>query len=30
MKYINNKFYTEINNPKYIMNDEKILRETSV
>ena len=29
MKYINNKFYTEVNNPKYIINDGKILRETS-
>ena len=28
MKYINNKFYTEVNNPKYIINDGKILRET--
>ena len=29
MKYINNKFYTEVNNPKYIINENKILRETS-
>ena len=29
MKYINNKFYTEVDNPKYIINDGKILRETS-
>ena len=29
MKYINNKFYTEVNNSKYIINDDKILRETS-
>ena len=29
MKYINIKFYTEVNNPKYIINDGKILRETS-
>ena len=29
MKYINKKFYTEVNNPKYIINDGKILRETS-
>ena len=29
MKYINNKFYIEVNNPKYIINDDKILRETS-
>ena len=26
---MNNKFYTEVNNPKYIINDGKILRETS-
>ena len=29
MKYLNNKFYTEVNNPKYIINDGKILRETT-
>ena len=29
MKYINNKLYTEVNNPKYIINDGKVLRETS-
>ena len=29
MKYINNKFYTEVNNSKYIINDDKILREIS-
>ena len=29
MKYINNKFYTEVNNSKYSINDDKILRETS-
>ena len=29
MKYINNKFYTEVNNPKYIINDGKVPRETS-
>ena len=29
MKYINNKFYTEGNNPKYIINDGKVPRETS-
>ena len=29
MKYIDNKVYTEVNNPKYIINDDKILRETS-
>ena len=29
MKFIDNKFYTEVNNPKYIINDDKILRETS-
>ena len=29
MKYINNKFYTEVNNSKYIINDGKILREIS-
>ena len=29
MKYIDNKFYTEVNNPKKIINDDKILRETS-
>ena len=28
MKYINNKFYTEVNNQKYIINDNKIYRET--
>ena len=29
MKYLNNKFYTEVNNPKYIINDGQILRETT-
>ena len=29
MKFIENKCYTEVNNPKYINNDDKILRETS-
>ena len=28
MKYLNNKFYTEVNNDKYIINDGKIYRET--
>ena len=28
MKFIENKFYTEVNHPKYIINDDKILRET--
>ena len=28
MKYLNNKFYTEVNNDKYIINDGKIFRET--
>ena len=30
MKYINNNFYTEVNNSKYIINDGKVLRETSL
>ena len=30
MKYINDKFYIEVNNPKYIINDRTILRETTV
>ena len=29
MKYINNKFHTEVNNPKFIIIDGKVLRETS-
>ena len=29
MKYMNNKFYTEGNNPKYIINDGNVLRGTS-
>ena len=29
MKYLNNKFYTEVKNPKYIINDGQILRETT-
>ena len=29
MKYINNEFYTEVNNPKYTFNDENIFKETS-
>ena len=29
MKDLNNKFYTEVINPKFIMNDGKVLRETS-
>ena len=29
MKYVNNKFYTEVDNPKYIINDGIILRETT-
>ena len=29
MKFIDNKCYTEVNNPKYSINDDKILRETS-
>ena len=29
MKYISNKFYTEVNNPKYIINDGIVLRETT-
>ena len=28
MKYLNNKFYTEVKNDKYIINDGKIYRET--
>ena len=28
MKYLNNKFYTEVNNDKHILNDGKIYRET--
>ena len=28
MKYLNNKFYTEVNNDKYIINDGKFFRET--
>ena len=26
---MNNKFYTEVKNPKYDINDDKILRKTS-
>ena len=29
MKNINNKFHTEVNNPKNIIIDDKILREIS-
>ena len=29
MKYIDDKFYTEVYNPKYIISVDEILRETS-
>ena len=30
MKFIDNKFYTEFNNPKFIISDDEIIRETSL